>query len=312
MLNPEDITDATTAMNTALILMAKAFKLNYSTPTKNNQRISSNPRNKQILQPGMNMGQDRQMQMVGGNDGSQLRQYAGNNVRNQNEYNAIQNVENQFAQNNPNGSGNVVAAWAKGNANGNNADLDDIKEVNANCILMANFQQASTSEAAKFVREFKSLEKVAGESLATHKALELEIERRLRAVVSQDIMSVVQNPTVVETSDLQTELERTKEGFENCIIKKDNEYAKLWNDWEDKFVLINKVRASVRTNPIIVLQPHVITKKDINSDSNGLSSTGVDNTAKTRRPQPRSNTKNNRVPSVSKSSCIKNKEIYVI
>nr|GEX79890.1 hypothetical protein [Tanacetum cinerariifolium] len=231
MLNPEDITDATTAMNTALILMAKAFKLNYSTPTKNNQRISSNPRNKQILQPGMNMGQDRQMQMVGGNDGSQLRQYAGNNVRNQNEYNAIQNVENQFAQNNPNGSGNVVAAWAKGNANGNNADLDDIKEVNANCILMANFQQASTSEAAKFVREFKSLEKVAGESLATHKALELEIERRLRAVVSQDIMSVVQNPTVVETSDLQTELERTKEGFENCIIKKDNEYAKLWNDW---------------------------------------------------------------------------------
>ncbi|GJS11890.1 hypothetical protein Tco_0368686 [Tanacetum coccineum] len=52
-----------------------------------------------------------------------------------------------------------------------------------------------------------------------------------------------------------------------------------------------KVRASVRTNPITVSQPHVVTKKDVNSDSNGLSSTGVDNTAKTRRPQPRSNTK---------------------
>nr|GEY04795.1 RNA-directed DNA polymerase, eukaryota, reverse transcriptase zinc-binding domain protein [Tanacetum cinerariifolium] len=52
MPNPEDITDSTTAMNMALTLMAKAFKLNYSTPTNNNQRISSNSRNRQIGQPG--------------------------------------------------------------------------------------------------------------------------------------------------------------------------------------------------------------------------------------------------------------------
>nr|GEX30301.1 Gag-Pol polyprotein [Tanacetum cinerariifolium] len=45
MPNPEDITDLTTAINMALALMAKAFKLNYSTPN-NNQRISSNPRNR--------------------------------------------------------------------------------------------------------------------------------------------------------------------------------------------------------------------------------------------------------------------------
>nr|GFD17310.1 hypothetical protein [Tanacetum cinerariifolium] len=62
MPNPEDITDPTSAMNMALVLMAKAFKLNYSTPTNNNQRILSNPCNRQIAQPGMNMGQDRQMQ----------------------------------------------------------------------------------------------------------------------------------------------------------------------------------------------------------------------------------------------------------
>ncbi|GJT19424.1 hypothetical protein Tco_0878130 [Tanacetum coccineum] len=80
---------------------------------------------------------------------------------------------------------------------------------------------------------------------------------------------------------------------------------------EDKFVPINKLRASIRTNLITVSQPHVITKKHVNSDSNGLSSTGVDNTAKTRRPHPRSNTKNDRVPSASKSSCIKNKEVEV-
>ncbi|GJV22811.1 retrovirus-related pol polyprotein from transposon TNT 1-94 [Tanacetum coccineum] len=212
----EDITDPTTTMNMALVLMAKAFKLNYSTPTNNNQRISSNPHNRQIAQPGMNMGQDRQMQMVGGNGGNQFRQYAGQNVRNQVVQNAVQNpgvqnVGNQnglivvpgIANQNPNGNGNVVAARAEGNAIGNNgnqircyncrglghlarnctvrprrrdaaylqtqlliaqkeeagiqlqaeefdlmaaaADLDEIEEVNANCILMANLQQASTS-----------------------------------------------------------------------------------------------------------------------------------------------------------------------
>nr|GEW61833.1 hypothetical protein [Tanacetum cinerariifolium] len=42
----------------------------------------------------------------------------------------------------------------------------------------------------KFVRDIKSLTKVADESIAKQKALELEIERLLRAIVSQDIMSV--------------------------------------------------------------------------------------------------------------------------
>nr|GEX55762.1 retrovirus-related Pol polyprotein from transposon TNT 1-94 [Tanacetum cinerariifolium] len=72
----------------------------------------------------------------------------------------------------------------------------------------------------------------------------------------------------------------------------------------------NSVSASVRTKLIIVSQPHVITKKDVNSDLNGLSSIGVDNT-KTRRPQPRSNTKHDRVPSASKSSRSKNKEAEI-
>ncbi|GJT38700.1 retrovirus-related pol polyprotein from transposon TNT 1-94 [Tanacetum coccineum] len=49
----------------------------------------------------------------------------------------------------------------------------------------------------------------------------------------------------------------------------------------------------------------------MNSNSNGSSSTGVDNTAKTRRPQSRSNTKNDRVKSASKSSGLKNKEVEV-
>nr|GFD29569.1 hypothetical protein [Tanacetum cinerariifolium] len=52
----------------------------------------------------------------------------------------------------------------------------------------------------------------------------------------------------------------------------------------------NTVSTSSRTKPITISQPSVITKKGMTSNSNGLSSTGLDNT-KTRRPQPRSNTK---------------------
>nr|GFC14708.1 hypothetical protein [Tanacetum cinerariifolium] len=72
----------------------------------------------------------------------------------------------------------------------------------------------------------------------------------------------------------------------------------------------NTISASSRTKPITVSQPSVITKKGMNSDLSGLSSTGLDNT-KTRRPQPRSNTKNDRVPYASKSSRSKNKEVKV-
>nr|GEZ90192.1 integrase, catalytic region, zinc finger, CCHC-type, peptidase aspartic, catalytic [Tanacetum cinerariifolium] len=315
---------------------------------------------------------------------------------------------------------------------------NDSKTANVSeTILIPNEEFSDDTTPAKFVGDFKSLTKEADESLAKQKALELEIERHLRAVVSQDIMSTVQKTFVVDTLNLQTELERTKEHFKNCIIKKENEYAKLWNDWllnyarenahlkatyknlfdsisvsqtqtitiiaslqnelqstiyknaklrtqlfkkvsdqkdnthdtsantkiakqsimenlpkidkthalskpvtsnsvstpqeskvmkndnviapgmfrinpfktsrEEKHVP-NTVSASNRTKPITVSQPPVFTKKDVNSDSNGLSSTGVDNT-KTRRPQPSINTKNDRVPSASKSSRSKNKEV---
>nr|GEY91865.1 hypothetical protein [Tanacetum cinerariifolium] len=80
----------------------------------------------------------------------------------------------------------------------------------------------------------------------------------------------------------------------------------------------NTVSASARTKLTTVSQPHVITKKDVKSDVNGLSSTGVDNT-KTRRPQPRSNTKNDRVsvkeiqmkyqPKVTKSKKVEHHKI---
>nr|GEZ25251.1 hypothetical protein [Tanacetum cinerariifolium] len=95
---------------------------------------------------------------------------------------------------------------------------------------------------SKFVGDFKSLANEADASLPKHKALELEIKRLLKAVVSQDIMNIVQKEYVVDTSDLETELERTKERFENYIIKKETEYAKLWNDWNKKCDEMTKFR----------------------------------------------------------------------
>nr|GFB71756.1 hypothetical protein [Tanacetum cinerariifolium] len=52
-----------------------------------------------------------------------------------------------------------------------------------------NFKIQFLKDAAKFVGDFKSLANEADASLAKHKALELEIERLLKAVVSQDIMN---------------------------------------------------------------------------------------------------------------------------
>nr|GEW89289.1 hypothetical protein [Tanacetum cinerariifolium] len=97
-----------------------------------------------------------------------------------------------------------------------------------------NFEIQFLQEAAKFVRDFKSLAKEADESLDKQKSLELEIERLLKASVSHNIMSIVQNSLVDVPSDLRTELNRTKEKLKLCIIKKEKEYAVLWNNWYTK------------------------------------------------------------------------------
>ncbi|GJU35244.1 hypothetical protein Tco_1183598 [Tanacetum coccineum] len=94
----------------------------------------------------------------------------------------------------------------------------------------------SPSVAQKFQNETQPnlFAKEVDESLAKHKTLEFEIERLLRAVVSKDIMSIMQSNSVVDTSNLQTELDRTKEKLENCIIKKEKEHVVLWNNWYTK------------------------------------------------------------------------------
>nr|GEW79559.1 reverse transcriptase domain-containing protein [Tanacetum cinerariifolium] len=152
MLNPKDITYPTTAMNMALALMAKVFKQNYSTPTNNNQRISSNPRNRQIAQSditdsttAMNMAltlMDKAFKLNYSTP-TNNNQRISSNPRNRQIAQPVQNVGNQVAQNprvqnvgnqngpigvqgngnqNQIGNGNLVAVRAEGNAaehNGN-------------------------------------------------------------------------------------------------------------------------------------------------------------------------------------------------
>nr|GEX53728.1 retrovirus-related Pol polyprotein from transposon TNT 1-94 [Tanacetum cinerariifolium] len=233
---------------------------------------------------------------------------------------------------------------------------------------------------------------------------------------NHDIMSIVQNGFVDAPSDLQTELDRTKEKLKLRIIKKEKEYIVLWNNWHTKYkdkisydkdyndmqqkveqlqaqlrdlkgkssdtpsasntldplnqklelqiveqefqVLsvvtphskklhasipshsvpqprefnvtkhrnviaprmlkinpsqISKVdlvpnkqsSASIRINPITNSQCHVTFKENVSSDMVIASSIGLVHTAKTRRPQPKSNTSNARVPSASKTSEVK-------
>nr|GEZ58615.1 hypothetical protein [Tanacetum cinerariifolium] len=271
-----------------------------------------------------------------------------------------------------------------------------INQVNAR---VQNFEIQFLKEAAKFVRDFKSLAKEADESLAKHKALELEIERLLRVVVSQDIMSDVQNNSVVDSSNLQTELEQCKYNDMQQKIKRlqaqlgdqkgkskdtscvqntltplsqklENENVELEfqvseqkdttrgtrtntkfakqsilgkppsssrpilyvvtplpksivfpksdcsrifriNPFKaysvDNFVPNKHVKASARTKPITVSHPHVITKNDVKSKTNGFSPKDVKSITKTRRSLPRNNPKNDKAPFKSKSSRLSNK-----
>nr|GEX72484.1 hypothetical protein [Tanacetum cinerariifolium] len=64
----------------------------------------------------------------------------------------------------------------------------------------------------------------------------------------------------------------------------------------DNIVHNKPVKAIVRTKPITVSQPHVITKNDVNSKTNGFSPKDVKSTTKTRRPLPRNNPMNDKEP----------------
>nr|GEU29455.1 hypothetical protein [Tanacetum cinerariifolium] len=62
----------------------------------------------------------------------------------------------------------------------------------------------------------------------------------------------------------------------------------------DNFMPNKHVKASVKKKPINVSQPHVITKKELNSNTNSFSLKDIESTTKTRRSQSRNNPKNDK------------------
>nr|GEY63640.1 hypothetical protein [Tanacetum cinerariifolium] len=360
------------------------------------------------------------------------------NVRNQKRVIVVSRIAKQ------NGNGNVVVAQAEGNANGNNDEhYNELLELIPEPHQVPHNDSNVISEVSSVEQggvTVKQHSATVEETRVYHESLFHNLSAKVEKQAQQKQQSLYNGKVLLEkydppamcdseetlelaqenTSNLQTELERTKECFENFIIKKENEYAKLWNDWykkceeckyekisydktyndmqqkikrlqaqlgdqkdkskdnpcvsdtldllpqkhenenveldfqvymtndlsnpvtlnsvpttkeskvvendkviapgmfrinpfmysrEEKFVPNKPIKASVRINPITAPQPYVITKKVVNSDSNGFSFIGVDITTKTRSPQPRSNTKNDTFHSASKNSRIKNKKL---
>nr|GEX75574.1 hypothetical protein [Tanacetum cinerariifolium] len=197
-----------------------------------------------------------------------------------------------------------------------------------------NFEIQFLQEAAKFVRDFKSFAKEAAESLDKHKSLELEIERLLKASVCHDIMAQLFENTsksVKNTSGTSvthhvdkpklsvvtphskkfhasTQSHYVPQAREFNVVKHRNVIAPgMFKINPSQMPMVDLVSnkqssASIRTNPITNSQRHVIVKKNVSSNTVTASSTGLVHTARTKRPQPKGNTKNTRIPSASKSS----------
>ncbi|GJT15286.1 retrovirus-related pol polyprotein from transposon TNT 1-94 [Tanacetum coccineum] len=305
---------------------------------------------------------------------------------------------------NPNRNGNVVAARAEGNENGNNGNQislqlqgfdhlarklhnqtnkrdtaifnsllncqkkEAIEEVNANCILVANLQQASTlgtqtdkapiyeSDGSTEVHDYDNcynneifnmftqihrfwceqegeykqhpatVEETRAYFESLYNNLEIEVEK----------VNTVNRKLRETNADLTTELARNAK-YDKIL------YDKAYNDMQQK---IERLQAQLGDhkgkskdtscvsgtldplpqkleNGNVELEFSVqnyekenddhktVYKNLINPFKKSRKKSLVDITTKTRRPQPRSNTKNDRVPSASKSSRIKNKGVEV-
>nr|GEZ16382.1 hypothetical protein [Tanacetum cinerariifolium] len=114
-------------------------------------RISSNLRNRQIAQPGMNMGHDRQMQMIrecqesGCSESKSLEYWKSEwaNWCSRKWKSELDKTQLLIAQKEEAG---IQLQAEEYDLMAAAADLDEIEELNANWILMANLQQASSSE----------------------------------------------------------------------------------------------------------------------------------------------------------------------
>nr|GEU45671.1 hypothetical protein [Tanacetum cinerariifolium] len=299
MQNPKDISDPTTTFDMALQLMSKEFQLNNTTTTNNNQRSSSNPYYSQIAQLGAydetesdnancTLGNNLQQASIYGTQSDKAPVY---DIDGSAEVSSKEQGEETIQQH----SANIEETRAYHESLFHNLAAE-VKKVNS-----------FLKEETKFVQDCKSLAKEADESFDKHKALELEIECLLRV----DAIF----PKVGETNALSNQVTSNlvPSSQEPNDVKNDNViFPGIFRmnpckaSMVENFMPNKHVKASVRTKLITISQTHVITKNDVNSKTNDFSPKDVKSTTKTRRPLPRNNTKNDKVPSKPKSSRLLN------
>nr|GEV26702.1 hypothetical protein [Tanacetum cinerariifolium] len=263
------------------------------------------------------MDQDRQMLMVEDNVGYQFRPNAVQNVRNQVVQNAvplgIQIVENMNGLSvvleiaNQYGNRNVVIASTEANGNG----INGIQNTQEEFEFMAAANAYEETERVKALTSGTQSDKAPvynsdGSVEGNHLLL---LDQKLYAITPLPKSKAI--PKIDESHALSKPVTSNSvpTPTKSKVVKNDNVISPgifRINSFKasrvDNFVPNKHVKPSVRTKPFTVSQPHVITKNDVNSKTNGFSPKDIKITTKNERPLPRNNPKNDKVPSKSKIS----------
>ncbi|GJW27832.1 hypothetical protein Tco_0044707 [Tanacetum coccineum] len=221
------------------------------------------PETFRIGSTGMNRGQDRQTADVGANGGNQFRQYAGQNVGYQNGI----WLENGKC---------LLAARAEGNAP-RNAQVRPREKDAAFSTLLLIAQKGRSRNPIK-------------------RKTSIDI-----GLLRLKMLPFYDSAVLAEVKQLMTNAMMMGEQFRSTSATVRKTRVTLIKNLFDSIPVTRAQSKSIidsfgKTN----LQDKILENAKLRAP---VFDKGVDNTAKTRRPQPRSNTKNDRVPSVSKSSC---------
>ncbi|GJX52366.1 hypothetical protein Tco_0280735 [Tanacetum coccineum] len=144
------------------------------------------------------------------------------------------------------------------------------------------------------------------ESLDKHKAMESEIKHLLRTVIERF------QAQLGDQKDKSKDTPCVSDTLDPLSQKLENENVELEFQVPPKVVELNDLSNPVTSNSVPTTKESKVMENDkVIAPGMFRIDPRVQSIAKTRRPQPRSNTKNDRVPFVSKSSCIKDKEVEV-
>nr|GEX26966.1 retrovirus-related Pol polyprotein from transposon TNT 1-94 [Tanacetum cinerariifolium] len=242
---------------------------------------------------------------------------------NQSGYNAVQNVKNLVVQN-----ANQNPAQAEGNGNENGNNKNQIR------LLIAQKEEAWIQLQAKefdLMADAWDIDEIEEDTI---KGASMDTKFLKQSILGKPHSS--SGPKLYSVTPLSKSKVISKVGESNALSKPvtlnstpSSQESTIMNNERviapgifrinpfkasrvDNFVPYKHVKASVRTKPITVLQPHVITKKDVNSNTNGFSPKDVKSTTRTRRPQPRNNPKNDKFDEKMGTIFNYNKEIVMI